>query len=244
VGQDGDGNDIQENRDLRILFGSSTGLDESARSVSLFSSRDFMYQSTSLSGLGDINGDGVDDFAIGEPDSDLGGGFNDNEGRAFLIFGGTDFMDGVENADVDELGTTASPLEGYIVEGVNQRDGVGNAISVADVNGDGINDVIIAANGADNQIINIDQVAFATSAYDGTVPYFSGGGVFVVFGSDDLSTFEAADNADGANDNVINVASLPVDVLTGELPIVVSVANSGFTSFQSEGLTQAVSFDY
>jgi len=47
IGTDAYGNDILDDRDIRILFGSATGLDETSRSVSLHSSTEFFYNSIS-----------------------------------------------------------------------------------------------------------------------------------------------------------------------------------------------------
>ncbi len=90
---------------------------------------------TSVSGAGDINGDGIDDFVIGAS------GFNDNssEGASYLIFGSSDPF----AAEIDLSSLDGS--DGFSLIGA-QNDESGNAVSAAgDVNGDGIDDFVIGA---------------------------------------------------------------------------------------------------
>ena len=85
----------------------------------------------SVSGTGDVNGDGYDDVIVGAPLNDAGGS---NAGRAYLYFGGA-AMNSV--ADVIFTGAAAD-------------DNFGNSASDAgDVNADGYPDIIIGAPGND-----------------------------------------------------------------------------------------------
>jgi len=111
------------------------------------------------------------------------------------------------NADLEEIGDAGSTLDGYILNGVNRFDSVGNAVSSGDVNGDGINDIIIGADNAGSYqyigvaFANAEEEGFGQSAAT-VLPAFDDGATFVLFGSDDGSTFEAADAADGASEAI------------------------------------------
>jgi hypothetical protein len=82
---------------------------------------------TSVSGAGDVNGDGYDDVIVGAPFNDVGG---IDAGRAYVYYGGP-------NADA-----TAD----LVLTGAAAGDRLGNSVSDAgDVNGDGYADVIVGA---------------------------------------------------------------------------------------------------
>ncbi len=87
-----------------------------------------------LSGTGDINGDGMDDIAIGAP-----GGYG--VGETYVVFGATD----LGNSGALNL-ATLSGADGFVANGLNAYDFCGYAVSSAgDINGDGDEDLIIGA---------------------------------------------------------------------------------------------------
>jgi len=92
----------------------------------------------SLDSLGDVNGDGVDDLLIGAQRADAGAGFN--AGAGYVIFGVIDgFQTDVNLADLDGA-------DGFRMEGSTGNDLIGRAVAgVGDVNGDGLNDFLIAS---------------------------------------------------------------------------------------------------
>jgi len=92
----------------------------------------------SVANVGDVNGDGLDDVLIGAPRADFGG--QPDSGSAYLIFGrrGDDLpvvnvadLDGVIGVRID--GHATGSQAGYSVSGGG------------DVNGDGIDDLVIGA---------------------------------------------------------------------------------------------------
>ncbi|MEM9568103.1 MAG: integrin alpha, partial [Cyanobacteria bacterium P01_E01_bin.34] len=93
---------------------------------------------SSVSGAGDINDDGVDDFVIGAPRQN----FN---GQSFLVFGSLEqFPRVLELADLDGS-------NGFAITGINRGDRFGNSVSGAgDINNDGIDDLIVGAPGAND----------------------------------------------------------------------------------------------
>ena len=89
----------------------------------------------SVSNLGDVNGDGIDDIITGAPG--INDGIISDVGEAYIIFGAI----GITTASVDVNNLTG--LNGFTVRGVNASDEIGIAVSSAgDINDDGINDVI------------------------------------------------------------------------------------------------------
>ena len=93
----------------------------------------------SVASAGDLNGDGFSDLIIGA----VGAGSLDH-GAAFVVFGHKgDFDATLDLAALD--GKT-----GFRLDGISPRDNAGSAVaSAGDVNGDGFDDVIVGASGAD-----------------------------------------------------------------------------------------------
>ncbi len=94
----------------------------------------------SVSGAGDINGDGIDNVIIGAPYTYFDG--LSQVGVSFVVFGSsTWFPAGVDLATLDGS-------SGFQLIGVDSYDLTGMSVSGAgDINGDGIDDVIIGAPG-------------------------------------------------------------------------------------------------
>ncbi|MEO1298582.1 MAG: integrin alpha [Cyanobacteria bacterium J06636_16] len=96
---------------------------------------------SSVSGAGDINGDGIDDLLISAPSADPNNKYN--AGESYIVFGGQDFSSGrFDLADLDGR-------NGFVINGIDRSDYSGNSVSGAgDINGDGIDDLIIGASDA------------------------------------------------------------------------------------------------
>lgn len=92
------------------------------------------FAGASVSKLGDVNGDGIDDIIIGAP-----GNSYSSEGAAYVVFGKTSGFNGAY--DLDALGS-----DGFKITGAAVDDYTGEAVAGGgDINGDGLNDIIIGA---------------------------------------------------------------------------------------------------
>jgi hypothetical protein len=112
----------------------------------------------SVAGVGDLNGDGLDDIAAGAPfDNTLPPDGGSDGGRTFVVFGKTD-GDVVQTADI-EAGTG-----GYLIESAAGDRSGWQVVALGDMNGDDVPDLAIGAPMSD--------------------PAADAGKVFVVFGGD------------------------------------------------------------
>ncbi|PJI92631.1 FG-GAP repeat protein [Yoonia maricola] len=127
----------------------------------------------SVSNAGDVNGDGFDDLIIGAKFADPNGSAS---GTSYVVFGKVDGIT-IDLADV-ELGTG-----GFAIHGISAADNAGLSVSNAgDVNGDGLDDLIVGAPFAD---------------LDDTLSGSLSGSSYVVFGKADGSAVELSDVVDG-----------------------------------------------
>ncbi|MEH1863546.1 MAG: Ig-like domain-containing protein, partial [Nostoc sp.] len=136
------------------------------------------FSGRSVSSAGDINGDGFDDLIIGASDADSNGQFN--AGESYVVFGGSTEFEASFNL------SSLNGSNGFVINGIDDGDYSGSSVSSAgDINGDGIDDLIIGASQANSQ--------------------FNAGESYVVFGSS--NGFDASFNLsslNGSNGFVIN----------------------------------------
>ncbi|MEM6913375.1 MAG: integrin alpha, partial [Pseudomonadota bacterium] len=91
----------------------------------------------SIATLGDVNGDGFDDFAIGAPSLLVGGG----SGAVYVVFG-DDARFGGNEIDLSSLDGS----NGFVFTAGGLNDFLGRSVSSAgDVNGDGFDDILVSA---------------------------------------------------------------------------------------------------
>jgi VCBS repeat-containing protein len=145
----------------------------------------------SVSGAGDVNGDGLDDLIVGAMGADPNGSLS---GASYVVFGKADGA-AVELSAV-ELNAGAVPT-GFIIKGISTDDFSGRSVSGAgDVNGDGLDDLIIGAMGTDNSR-DVDG--------DGDEDLTSGSGSsFVVYGKTGGEAVELSLVASSVGGFVIN----------------------------------------
>ncbi|BAU63809.1 putative outer membrane adhesin like protein [Stanieria sp. NIES-3757] len=127
---------IQE--ECYVVFGKSGGFGANFNLSSLNGTNGFAiaginkddYSGISVSGAGDVNGDGIDDVIIGSR----------NTGETYVLFGSSNvFPTRINLANLEAN-------QGFILKGSNAEDLAGNSVSSAgDVNGDGIDDLIVGA---------------------------------------------------------------------------------------------------
>ncbi|MBL4679593.1 MAG: FG-GAP repeat protein, partial [Pseudomonadales bacterium] len=104
---------------------------------------------TSVSGVGDVNGDGFADVIVGAFTGDDGGHY---AGEAYIVFGGKESLAGTDGAGrrvIDLAGLSTN--QGFIIQGDEENDRLGLSVSNAgDVNGDGFMDLIVGAHFGDD----------------------------------------------------------------------------------------------
>lgn len=131
-----------------VVFGSKKSWLPQVDLSSLNGSNGFVLNSTndrndwgsSVSGAGDVNGDGIADMLIG--------GYiwnNNNAGQIYVVFGSKEPWPPA--IDLDKLNGS----NGFVIDGINSDDYSGWSVSgIGDVNGDGIADILIGAPNANN----------------------------------------------------------------------------------------------
>ena len=99
------------------------------------------YAGYSVSSAGDVNGDGIADLIVGARMADGSGA---GTGAAYVIFG-RDVAGGAAAFGTIDI-TSLDPADGFIIEGAGDGDQTGYSVSgTGDVNGDGIDDLIVGA---------------------------------------------------------------------------------------------------
>ncbi|MBA5249258.1 MAG: hypothetical protein FE834_06980, partial [Gammaproteobacteria bacterium] len=165
---------------------------------------------TSVSSAGDVNGDGLDDLIVRthSVDSDNNNGFSNESGKSYVVFGKID-------TDVINLSAIASGTGGFAINGEKASDKNVFSVSYAgDVNGDGLDDVIVGAR-LDNGGKGASYVVFGktdnTAVNLGTIARGTGG--FVINGektgdNSGYSVSAAGDiNSDGLDDLIVGADS-------------------------------------
>ena len=163
------------------------------------------FSGRAVSTAGDVNGDGTDDLLIGALAADPNG---ESSGASYVVFGGAGVGSG------GNLDSALDGTNGFRLSGVAANDNSGVAVSMAgDVNGDGIDDLLIGASGAGTFSSGASYVVFGgagvgnrgnldLSALDGTNGFRLSGVAVLDYSGVAVST--AGDvNGDGVDDLLI-----------------------------------------
>ena len=164
----------------------------------------------SVASAGDFNGDSFPDLLIGASNADPNG--ISNAGEAYVVFGGP----GIGASGVVKLSGLTGP-DGFVINGIDTSDNSGFAVAgVGDVNGDGVDDVLIGARYADPLGVNSAGEAYIVFGGAGVgasgslnLSSLNGANGYVLNGIDatDIAGFAvgpAGDfNADGSDDLLI-----------------------------------------
>ncbi len=132
--------------EVYVVYGSPTVLDDKSVVQAANGANGFRITGVALGdklgesihGIGDFNGDGYDDFIVGAPQNEAGSATN--QGGAYIIYGRVD-------AGADDINlATGVGTRGIAIRGSITGDQAGFAVnSAGDVNGDGLDDVIVGA---------------------------------------------------------------------------------------------------
>jgi hypothetical protein len=98
-----------------------------------------------VQGIGDMNGDGLDDFAIGVSRSDANG---DASGRIYIFYGRPSRADwGFVDNEEETTAQVQVPLDtaDMMINGETAQDQAGLALAAGDLNNDGWQDLIVSA---------------------------------------------------------------------------------------------------
>ncbi len=197
-----------------VVFGTASGFANPLELSALNGSNGFRldgvakgdYTGNSVSNAGDINGDGFDDIVVGAPRAGAGGSYI---GASYVVFGkSSGFSSALDLSALDGS-------DGFVINGVAMNDQSGIAVGAAgDVNGDGVDDLVIGAFQADSgkgaaYVVFGDKAGFASSldlsALDGANGFVLNGKFigddtgFSVAGAGDI-------NGDGIDDLLIGAS--------------------------------------
>lgn len=221
-----------------VVFGRDTSADgDFAASIDLLSldgTDGFIFQGTGASGAGidgagDINGDGIDDIVVNSPLSSIGGGYL--SGGVFVVYGKDIAAEGDFAATLNY--TDLDGANGFAIPGLAAGDRLALAGSAGDVNGDGIDDLLLGAyqsdvNGTDSGqayiVFGQDTAtsgdfpaSFDLSTLDGTNGFTMDG-----IGSNDWAGLRGSaagdQNGDGIDDFVFSATE--ADASAGEVYVV------------------------
>lgn len=206
-----DANGIENAGNAYVVYGNNSGFPNPLNLPDLDGNNGFIINGvaswditgSSVSNAGDVNADGFDDLIIGAPWANYNESIN--AGKAYVVFGNDSGLPNPLNlADLNGV-------NGFVINGINSLDQVGQSVSNAgDINGDGIDDMLIGSLATEND----GKKTFVVFGSDSELPnplnldLLNGNNGFVLVGGDgDLSgesvSFAGDVNSDGIDDIII-----------------------------------------
>jgi hypothetical protein len=187
-----------------VVFGQASGFSAAMDLSSLNGSNGFRldgealeYSGNSVSTAGDVNGDGFDDVIVGANRADPNG---DRSGSSYVVFGQASGF----SAAMDLSSLNGS--NGFRLDGEAMDDLSGESVSTAgDVNGDGLDDLIVGARGTSAYVV-FGQASGFSAAMD-LSSLDDSNGFRLNGGNPGTSISTAGDvNGDGFDDLIVGAA--------------------------------------
>ena len=181
------------------------------------------FSGSSVSTAGDVNGDGFADLIVGAPGADSNGL---SSGSSYVVFGKASGFSAMMSL------SSLDGSNGFRLDGKTVRDHSGSVSSAGDVNGDGFDDLIVGATGADrnhNNNSGSSYIIFGRSDFSsGLLEIVGTSGDDILKGTSADERFEAGDGNDkliglggadifdgGAGNDKIQVADLSFALVDG-----------------------------
>lgn len=189
---------------------------------------------------GDVNGDGIEDLIIGADYADPNG---NESGETYVVFGDDDgFSDSIQLSSLDGS-------NGFTINGEASSDYSGRAVGTVDINGDGIDDIVVGAPEANSQTGKAYVIYGKSSGFSSTIELSSLSGTdgFVINGRDvgDFTgnAFAAGDiDGDGFEDLMIGAQYGGGAGAIGEVSVIHGKSGSFSSPYDLSGITPGDGF--